>query len=305
MRAALVRLDRLGPLADDPLPDGFASLGSSLCVLSAAFAWGDVGASLAAGARSAELEGPESPWRPVATWSLGWGHYCNGELDLAERWLAETAALAPAADQWIVGTGAIADLSLIAGLRGRHAEQLRLATAAVDQARERGLLEAREVGEVHTAHGVALAAHGRREEALPALEQGVFLRRLWGQPLDLADGLIALAAGTAGVGDRERAAALFAEAEALLGGCADPGVLPERLAAARRSRAPAGEAELSEREREVLALLSSGLSEREIAGELFLSFNTVHSHVKSVYRKLGVSSRSAAVAFHLGETRSG
>ena len=306
MRGALARLDRLGELEAGPLPDGFASLDSSLCVLSAAFAWGDVAASLEAGARSAALEAPESPWRPVVTWSLGWGHYCNGELDLAERWLTETAALAPAADQWIVGTGAIADLSLIAGLRGRHAEQLRLATAAVDQAREHGLLEAREVGEVHTAHGVALAAHGRREEALPLLEQGVFLRRLWGQPLDLADGLIALAAATAGVGDRKRAAALFEETETLLARCPDAGVLPQRLAAARRAGrlAVRGE-ELSQRERQVLALLSDGLSEREIGRELFLSFNTVHSHVKSVYRKLGVSSRSAAVAFHLGETDAG
>jgi LuxR family transcriptional regulator, maltose regulon positive regulatory protein len=299
MRGALARLGRLGVLEAGPLPDGFASLDSSLCVLSAAFAWGDVAASLAAGARAAELEGPESPWRPVVTWSLGWGHYCNGELDLAERWLTETAALAPAADQWIVGTGAIADLSLIAGLRGRHAEQLRLATEAGDQAREQGLLEAREVGEVHTAHGVALAAHGRREEALPALEKGVFLRRLWGQPLDLADGLIALAAATAGAGDRERAAALFRETQALLAGCPDAGVLPARLAAA----ITAATAELSEREREVLALLSEGRSEREIARELFLSFNTVHSHVKTIYRKLGVGSRAEAVEFHLGETR--
>jgi LuxR family maltose regulon positive regulatory protein len=303
MRAALARLRRLGELDDGPLPDGFASLESSVCVLSAAFAWGDVAASLEAGARSAELEGPDAPWRPVVTWSLGWGHYCNGDLDLAERWLRETAALAPAADQWIVGTGAIADLSLIAGMRGRRAEQLRLATQAVEQAREHGLLEAREVGEVHTAHGVALGAQGRREEALPALEQGVFLRRLWGQPLDLVDGLIALAAATAGVGDRERAAELSAETEALLAGCPDAGVLPERLAAARR--AAAGGAELSDREREVLALLSEGLSEREIGRQLFLSFNTVHSHVKSVYRKLGVSSRAEAVAFHLGETRRG
>ncbi len=157
---------------------------------------------------------------------------------------------------------------------------------------------------MHTAHGVALAAHGRREEALPLLEQGVFLRRLWGQPLDLADGLIALATATAGVGDRERAAALFRETEALLAGCPDAGVLPERLAAAMAAPAPA-RAELSEREREVLALLSSGLSEREIGQELFLSFNTVHTHVKSLYRKLGVSSRAEAVEFHLGETRRG
>ena len=51
MRAALARLDRLGELEAGPLPDGFASLESSLCVLSAAFAWGDV-AAIARGGRA-------------------------------------------------------------------------------------------------------------------------------------------------------------------------------------------------------------------------------------------------------------
>jgi LuxR family transcriptional regulator, maltose regulon positive regulatory protein len=300
MRRAIARVRELGGLDEGPLPDGFASLESSVSVLSAAFAWGDAGAVLAQGTRSAELEGPDSPWRPVITWSLGWGHYCRGELDVAERWFKETTVIAPEADQWVVGVAAIADLSLIAGMRGRRADQLRLATEAVDAAREHGLLEAREDGEVHTAYGVALAAHGRREEALPELEQGVFLRRLWGQPLDLVDGLIALAPAVAAAGDRERGADLFREAEELLAGCPDAGVLPVRLAAAKRAAgigrpAKAG-AELSERELGVLRLLSSGLSEREIGQELFLSFNTVHTHVKSVYRKLGVSSRADAVA---------
>ena len=46
----------------------------------------------------------------------------------------------------------------------------------------------------------------------------------------------------------------------------------------------------------MLRLLSGGMSEREIAAELYLTFNTVHTHVKSVYRKLGVSSRAEALA---------
>jgi LuxR family maltose regulon positive regulatory protein len=37
------------------------------------------------------------------------------------------------------------------------------------------------------------------------------------------------------------------------------------------------------------------LSEREIGRELYLSHNTIHSHARSIYRKLGVSSRSDAV----------
>ena len=299
MRAAVARVRALGGLDDGPLPDGFASLESSLSVLSATFGWGDASAILEHGMRSAELEGPGSPWRPVITWAVGWAHYCNGDLDEAERWLEETTRIAPPAEQWIVGVAATADLSLIAGVRGRRDDQLRLALAAVGLAREHGLLDAVEEGEVHTAHGLALAAHGRREEALPELEQGVFLRRLWGQPLDLADSLIELGAFHAADGDEARAAAVFAEAERALAACRDAGALPARLAAAQRTagrRRPADGGGLSERERAVLRLLGGGLSEREIGQELYVSFNTVHSHVKAVYRKLGVSSRAEAVA---------
>jgi ATP/maltotriose-dependent transcriptional regulator MalT len=144
--------------------------------------------------------------------------YVRGDLDASERWLTETTVVAPPSEQWIVGVAAIADLSLIAGLRGRRGDQMRLALEAVDLTREVALLDAVEDGEVHTAYGVALTAHGRREEALP------------------------------------------------------------------------------ERELNVLRHLAGGRSECEIAAELYLSFNTVHSHVKAVYRKLGVSSRADALA---------
>lgn len=53
---------------------------------------------------------------------------------------------------------------------------------------------------------------------------------------------------------------------------------------------------LSEREREVLVCLASGLSDREIAEQLVLSPHTVHRHVANIRRKLGRTSRTAAVA---------
>jgi pimeloyl-ACP methyl ester carboxylesterase/DNA-binding CsgD family transcriptional regulator len=53
---------------------------------------------------------------------------------------------------------------------------------------------------------------------------------------------------------------------------------------------------LSGREREVLALVASGLSDQEIAGQLVLSPHTVHRHVANIRRKLGRGSRTAAVA---------
>lgn len=53
--------------------------------------------------------------------------------------------------------------------------------------------------------------------------------------------------------------------------------------------------ELTQRESEVLALLVRGLRREEIASELFVSINTVKSQVRSLYRKLGVSTRDDAV----------
>lgn len=51
---------------------------------------------------------------------------------------------------------------------------------------------------------------------------------------------------------------------------------------------------LTERESEVLALLSQGATNREIAGELYLSIDTVKTHVRKVFSKLGVGNRTQA-----------
>jgi LuxR family maltose regulon positive regulatory protein len=53
---------------------------------------------------------------------------------------------------------------------------------------------------------------------------------------------------------------------------------------------------LSEREIEVLQLVAEGLSNREIAHKLFLSVSTVKVHTYNIYGKLGVHSRTQAVA---------
>ena len=62
---------------------------------------------------------------------------------------------------------------------------------------------------------------------------------------------------------------------------------------ASRSGAPA--TPLSEREREVLALMASGATNREIAGRLHLSPHTVKEHTSTLYRKLEVRNRAEAV----------
>ena len=74
-----------------------------------------------------------------------------------------------------------------------------------------------------------------------------------------------------------------------------------------RLRPPGGgaDAPLSEREREVLALIASGATNREIAERLYLSPHTVKEHASSLYRKLGVKNRAEAArrAERLGLTR--
>jgi DNA-binding NarL/FixJ family response regulator len=54
---------------------------------------------------------------------------------------------------------------------------------------------------------------------------------------------------------------------------------------------------LSRRELEVLRLLASGMTNREIASELVLSVKTVMHHSVSIYRKLGVRGRGQATAY--------
>jgi LuxR family maltose regulon positive regulatory protein len=54
--------------------------------------------------------------------------------------------------------------------------------------------------------------------------------------------------------------------------------------------------ELSDRELAVLRLLRTDLTQREIGDKLYVSFNTVKSHIQSIFRKFDVSTRKDAIA---------
>jgi DNA-binding NarL/FixJ family response regulator len=70
---------------------------------------------------------------------------------------------------------------------------------------------------------------------------------------------------------------------------------------------PAANAEaasLSPREAEVLNLLAKGFLYKEIAEQMGVSYATVHTHIRHIYEKLHVRSRTEAVAKHLGQKNS-
>jgi len=59
---------------------------------------------------------------------------------------------------------------------------------------------------------------------------------------------------------------------------------------------PAG---LNAREVEVLRLVAGGLNDPQVAEQLFISRRTVHAHLRSIYQRLGVTTRTAATRFAL------
>ncbi|MCL0060355.1 response regulator transcription factor [Dehalococcoidia bacterium] len=77
-----------------------------------------------------------------------------------------------------------------------------------------------------------------------------------------------------------------------------PAMAPKLLAEVGVSKEPQKREELglSPREREILALIADGLTDREIAEELFISVNTAKTHLKNILTKLQVKSRAQIVA---------
>jgi LuxR family transcriptional regulator, maltose regulon positive regulatory protein len=93
---------------------------------------------------------------------------------------------------------------------------------------------------------------------------------------------------------------MLREAGEIFRRCPDLGILGEQVAELGLSLKAAdrdlpGFSPLTEAELRVLPLLSTHLTFREIGEQLYLSRHTVKSHAMSIYRKLAVGSRGAAV----------
>ena len=89
------------------------------------------------------------------------------------------------------------------------------------------------------------------------------------------------------------------EVQAATGVFARLGAAPDvaRVAQLRDASDPAGSSDLTDRECEVLRLVATGATNREVASALVISEHTVGRHLQNIFTKLGVSSRAAATAY--------
>jgi len=194
-------------------------------------------------------------------------------------------------------------LSFVAADESHLEEAESLAREAQVVVKKFGLEGIPQASAVPIALGLALAKRGGVDEAQIELERGLSARRRFAylSPWPTVVGLLALAPVRAACGDRDGARALLVEAHSILARYPDAGMFTELLERqerelSRRSKLREGEhtQELSPRELAVLRLLDNERSNREIGRILYVSPNTVKAHIKSIYRKLGVSSREDA-----------
>ena len=157
---------------------------------------------------------------------------------------------------------------------------------------------------VSLAAATILDARGDAAAAADAAHLAVSLARNGAGILEVAKALLVRGKIVKDLGDHVTAAASRNEAGGLLRNCADADVTQALLTAARCTKGVAVSPrhqpdsiaeELTAKEHEILRLLATRLSRREIGQRLYVSLNTVKTHQRALYRKLRVEHRNAAV----------
>jgi LuxR family maltose regulon positive regulatory protein len=259
---------------------------------------------MAEDARAALADLPDdSQLRAAALLALGTGQLLRGESDEADASFRSASDEAERLGVTDVPIVAAAQRSLIAAARGDHAA----ADSTVKEALER--VERSHLGAYATT-SLALAAgaraalrQGRWEEARALLRD---VRELAARgptllPWLAAQTLIEEARAYLALRDLKAVSARLAEIDELLAGDPKLAALADDTAALRREvaalprRTKSVTAGLTAAELRLLPFLATHLSFREIGETLYVSRNTVKTEAISVYRKLGVSSRSDAV----------
>ncbi|HEX6619447.1 MAG TPA: LuxR C-terminal-related transcriptional regulator [Solirubrobacteraceae bacterium] len=268
------------------------------------FKLGDVagaGAATVAGVGSPDTAGPFL--RTVAAIVTGVAAYWRGLYGEARQALAAADTIASDSGNVLARQYVLGYLALdAADHEGPQAARALLAEAAPGAGEpQAGEHFTAMMG--HLALGRAAELEGHLGEAERELARAGELSRRGAGILEQAAAALAHARVLAALERRDAARARLARARELLSGCADAGILTRALRQAEHApgltaaRPPAavGE-ELSERELGVLRLLHSELSLRDIGAELFLSLNTIKTHTRNIYLKLGAGSRDEAVA---------
>jgi DNA-binding NarL/FixJ family response regulator len=145
------------------------------------------------------------------------------------------------------------------------------------------------------ARGAVELADGRAEASLSSLRSAAELWQKLEAPYQVAAVRALAGVANRALGDDEGGRLELDSARAVfeqLGATLDL----RRLDGCTPPRAQARPHGLSARELEVLRLLASGMTNKVIAGKLFVSERTVDRHVSNIFTKLGVSSRAAATA---------
>jgi LuxR family transcriptional regulator, maltose regulon positive regulatory protein len=300
------RLLALASRAKDERPERFGLYADAVtAMVRAAGIDHGVGEAVREGRRAVELaERGADDVLVAALASLACALYLAGELD--EAWaVAMRAVEHPDAPRRVPGHAlARSTLALVAADRGRpssaraHAEKARASIAGITSSRSW-------IGaNASVATGAALAAE---RDLAGAEREFAHAERFFRDEVATvyhARLLVRLADVRCGRGRLEEAEATLRQAQETIAELADSGTVPSLLAAVerdlQRARSQAAMGQVleapSDAELAVLRFLGTDLSVREIAGELFLSPNTVKSHMRAIYRKLGVGTRADAVA---------
>ena len=285
---------------DGPLPDGMRSLQSSAALLAGTFGLDGLATMCAAAATAVDLEDdPASPWYALARAGLGVALYLGGEYAAARQQLDDALLSEPRIAR--VRLLATCFRCLVALEEGRLAQARALADLAHDIVSDLAfdLDRAPQGSFAHLAIGAVCAGQGRLEEARASFECALQTRRkLPGlSPWPKFEILLRLAPVLRDLGDKPAAAALLAEAQDVLTALPDGAQAQlNRLKLLQRRLQDGGSARpLTASEKAVLQALHQRLSRRESAQALNVSMNTIKSHTRAIYRKLGVSSREDAI----------
>ena len=227
-----------------------------------------------------------------------------GELDEARRIAVQAVERPDAPDRpegYVVSLGLLA---LLDAEQGRTAAADAWARQAISFARTSFNADSWRVSLAHLGLALACAATGRLEEAEREALRGERLRRSPQPTVGHAHALLVLAQVRVARSRLELAGSDLERAQRAIGEFPDPGRLPAIAAMVEQdlaaARANAGNGHVVEQpsaaELAVLRCLAAGLSRREIGARLYISLNTVKTHIRELYRKLGASSRADAVA---------